>query len=452
MRKTTMDLTEGPILKKLLLYAFPLILSSLISHLYTTADTVMVGRFVSAQAMAAVGATSQPLNLVNNFFLGVSLGVNVTCGNLKGAKKDRELIEAMHTCVLMGMLSGIFITLVGIPVSQSLLIAMDTPQEILTDAILYIRIRFAGAPVMMVGRFCAKILYGLGDTRTPTIVSIISGVVNVVFNAVFLLVFRMGVAGVALATILSATVEAVVYLYLLFSPRGQYRLSFSKLRLRWNYVRDVLTVGIPSGFSNSIFSISNIMLQSCVNGFGYVVIAGNTAANDVVSYANLVIQNMGSACVAFTAQCYGARNFARVDKLVKTAVPLCLGVVLIMCVPLTLFGKDLLRLYNSDPEVAEMGYYKMMFSCWGYLANGPQDVFSGCVRGFRKANIALLCNLGGTILPRLVWIWFVVPMMNTPTMLYMIYPISWFITAVLMGCSFFHYRRKLTNTLLPEAT
>lgn len=442
-KKPGLDMTEGPILKKLVLYAVPLVFNSVINQLYSTADTMMMGWFAGTEAMAAVGASGHPMNLLVNLFAGLAIGVDVTCGNLRGGKKTKELSECMHSSVLMGLLIGFFISVWGLLLCDPLLRSLDTPVEILDDAVLYMKTRLYFGPVWMLTTFCSSILHAHGETRIPTLISIFSGLLNVCLNVVFVPFMGMGVEGVALATGISQAANAVALSILLFSPKGAYRLTFSGLRLRWKHVVSILTVGIPNGLSNIVFSVSNVLLQSSVNSFGYLVVAGNTAATHVSAYLTLVLNAFRSACVSASAQCCGAHKLERLDKLVKTAIPAGLMMVVLLGIPMTLFGKNLMALFADDPAVPQYGYPRLLFTCWGDLLFIFVKVFGGCLAGMRKSSVSLMCDLFCIILPRVLWVWFVVPLMHTPMMLYAIYPISWFFAAIATGVSFRHYRKKL---------
>lgn len=449
LKKSGLDMTEGPILKKLILFTVPLVFNSVIDQLYSTADTMMMGWFAGTEAMAAVGASGHPMNLLVNLFAGLSMGVNVTCGNLRGGKKTKELSECMHSSVLMGLLIGLFISVWGLFLCGPLLRSLDTPVEILDDAVLYMKTRLYFGPVWMLTTFCASILHAHGETRIPTLISIFSGLLNVCLNVVFVPFMSMGVEGVALATGISQTVKAVVLGILLFSPKGAYKLTFSGLRLRWKHVVSILTVGIPNGLSNIVFSISNVLLQSAVNGFGYLAVAGNTAATHVTAYVTLVLNAFRSACVSASAQCCGARKPERLDKLVKTAIPAGLVMVVLLSIPMTLFGKKLMALFTEDPMVPALGYPRLLFTCWGNLLFLLVKVFGGCLAGMRKSSVSLICDLVCIIAPRLLWVWFVVPYMQTPTMLFAIYPITWLFAAIFTGVAFRHYRKKMETEILP---
>ena len=250
-KRTTLDLTEGPILRKLLMFALPLMLNSVIEALYSTADTVMMGRFAGTDAMAAVGASAQPINLLVTLFAGIALGVNVTCANLRGARKEKELRECMHTAVMAGFLAGCLVAVVGLLACRPLLVAMDTPKKILDDAVLYMSIRLSSGPYWLLAAFCNNIFYAHGDTNTPTTISLCSGLVNVGLNVLFVPVMGMGVEGVAWATNASLLIKAVVLMALLFAPKGVYQLRFSKLRLQLGHLRRIMAVAFLPALTGS---------------------------------------------------------------------------------------------------------------------------------------------------------------------------------------------------------
>ena len=442
-KRATLDLTEGPILRKLLMFALPLMLNSVIESLYSTADTVMMGRFAGTSAMAAVGASAQPINLLVTLFAGIALGVNVTCANLRGARKERELHQCMYSSILTGFLAGCVVAVAGLLLCRPLLVAMDTPKNILDDAVLYMQIRLSSGPYWLLAAFCNNIFYAHGDTSTPTIISLLSGLVNVGFNVVFVVGMGMGVDGVAWATDVSLLIKAVALMALLFAPKGAYRLRFSQLRLRTVHVRRVMAVGIPAGLNSIVFSVSNVLLQSAVNSFGTLIVAANTAADNLGGYVSLIMNAFVSAVLSGASQCYGAGKFKRIDKMMGKALVASILMVTVAASVMTIFARPLLLLFDSDVKVANAGVPKLMFMCWGYIIFSITQVHASGLKGIRKATPALLATLGGVILPRLLWVWLVIPKMHTPAMLYLIYPISWAISAVVLIAVYNHYRRAL---------
>ena len=446
-KRTNLDLTEGPVLRKLMLFAIPLLLNSLTQTLYSTVDKIMVGQFVSTNAMAAVGASSPPLNLMVQLFTGFALGVNVTCANLRGAKKDKELAEASHTAVLMGLLVGVLIAAVGAPICRPLLQSMDTPTNILDDASLYMLIRLLGGPTWMMSTFMANVFYGHGNSRLPMVLNLGSGLVNVCLNALFIFAFGMGVEGVALATVAAEAINTVVYFLVLYNPKGQYRLRLKEIKLHLHHVKRVLSVGVPAGIGNIAFSLSNVLLQSSVNSFGDSVVAGNSAADSVNAYVNVFMSSLASAALSATSQCYGAKKHKRIDEITNKATLGIMALVAAGALLITLLRRPLLGLFvkkdvDGWQEVVELGIPKLMILCWGYIIFSIPQVLAAVLKGIRAATSATICNMGGVIVPRLLWIWFVIPHMHTPGMLYAIYPISWSISAVLLVFTFFYSRKK----------
>ena len=320
---------------------------------------------------------------------------------------------------------------------------MDTPKKILDDAVLYMSIRLSSGPYWLLAAFCNNIFYAHGDTNTPTTISLCSGLVNVGLNVLFVPVMGMGVEGVAWATNASLLIKAVVLMALLFAPKGVSQLRFSKLRLQLGHLRRIMAVGIPAGLNSIVFSISNVMLQSAVNSFGTLIVAANTAADNLGGYVSLIMTAFASAVLSGASQCYGAGKFKRIDQMLAKAL---LGSVLMVAAAasvITIFAKELLLLFDSDVNVANAGMPKLMFLCWGYIIFSVTQVYASGLKGLRKATTALFCTLGGVIVPRLFWVWLVIPKMHTPAMLYLIYPISWTISAVVLVAVYYRYRRAL---------
>lgn len=446
-KRTALDLTEGPVLRKLMMFAIPLIINTVVQTLYSTVDKIMVGQLVGSQAMAAVGASSQPLLLIVHFAGGLAVGVNVVCGNLKGARKERELRECMHTAVMMSLLAGLLVAGVGIPLAKPLLLTMDTPTEIMDEAVLYMVMRLAAGPLWMMGSFLSNIFYAHGETRIPMVLNLVSGVANVLINGLMLTVFRMGVEGVAIGTMASQAIDAVVYAVILYNPRGEYRLRVRETKLQLGHARKIMAVGVPAGLNNTVFSISNVVLQSSVNSFGATVVAGNSAADSIAAYVSVFMNSIASAALSAASQSYGAGKHKRIDEIV---IKSCLGsMVLVACAAslVTVFARPLLSLFVKKTEegwqdVVEAGVPKLMFCIWGYIIYSVSQMLSGCLKGIREATPAMLCNAGGAIVPRLLWVWFVFPHINDPNWLYAIYPISWVISTCIMAVAFFHYRKK----------
>jgi len=443
--KTALDMTSGPIFRKLFLYAYPLMLRSIINTLYSTVDKVVAGKCISTAAMAAIGASAHPINLVANMISGLSVGVSVCCGNYIGGRKQRELRECMHTALLLGFLGGCLVGLLGAVTADPLLTAMDTPASIYRDAKVYMMIRFAAYPLALMNTFCCCIMNANGDTKTPTVVSLISGAVNVVFNLLFVLGFHMDIAGLGWATFLSHLTDTVILIWILFYGKNGYKMRWQELKLWWSHMRSVFSVGIPSGMSTTVFAISNIILQSTVNSFGETVVAGNTAAGSCSNYVNIVLASFASACVCATAQCYGAYNFERIKLVVKRSLQGSLCLSFGMALVITIFARPMMGVFTDKAEVVTAGIPLLMFNCWGFLIHAFGNIYGSALRGIRKSSISMVINLVGGCIPKVIWVLTVMRVVHTPIALYCVYPVSWIISSSMM---FFAYRKNFKQLVL----
>lgn len=449
----TMNLTKGSVVKQMLLFAFPIMLGNILQQLYNVADRVVVGQFAAngEVALAAVGATSSAILLILGLFNGMAVGVNVICANFLGARKEKELRQSMHTSVMVAALSGLAVGLVGVLASKGILLLMATPTDVLEPATLYMQIYFMGVPASLVYNFGAGILRAHGDTKRPMYILMISGLINVALNLLLVIVCKRGVDGVAIATAVSQLVSAVVVLWILFNPKDQYKLTVKELKVHKKQLFSIIRIGVPSGLGGMVFSTSNVILQSSVNSFNSaVIIAGKTAAGDIAALVYQIESALYSTCVSFSGQCYGAREYKRIDKLVLWSTLICIGCYVVMGVVCTFFAQPLVALFNSNPEVIEVGIVLLLLQVWGYIIYAPSEMFLGCLRGMKQAIVPTLLNLLGVCLPRLLWIWFVFPYNRTILMLYLCYPISWLISTVLQGAYYIIYRKKLNRKMTQQ--
>ncbi|MBO5953406.1 MAG: MATE family efflux transporter [Oscillospiraceae bacterium] len=442
MKRHSMDLTTGPVARQLLAFGLPLIINAAINLLYGIVDKSMLGIYVGDAAMAAASVSNSPFNLIYNLFSGVAVGALVCCGNYLGADDRGNLRRCMHTAMSTGFLLGLVVLIVGLPLSRPVLVALGTPEELLSDALLYFRIRFAGCPVTMLNAFTVSIMNAHGDTKRITLLGIGSGLLNVVLNFVFLLVIKLGVAGVALATLLSGLANLICKLAIMFSPKGEYQLRVSKLLPDFKHMGRLLAVGIPNGLNSAVFSFSNVLLQSTVNSFGTAVIAGSSAADSVIAISGLAYQGIPAATVATLSQCCGARNYDRIREVVRKALLVCHVFVDSMCVVCLIFAQPLLGLFTQSPEVVEAGTIKLIFYCGGYFIHNFGQIYVAAIKGLRRSTAAFLVNVFSVCVPRVLWVWFVVPLVPTPAMLYLIYPISWLISAAMLGITYHSCYRK----------
>lgn len=447
MRKShAIDLTHGSIMKKMIAFAVPIMLGNILQQLYNVADRVVVGQFAAngEVALAAVGSTSSLINLILALFNGLAVGVNVLCANLLGAKREKELRENMHTSMLLAVISGLAVGLLGIVLSKAVLQLMDTPADVLNAATLYMQIYFMGVPALLVYNFGAGIMRAFGDTKRPMYILLVSGLVNVILNVVLVVGFKRGVDGVAIATAVSQLLAAIVVLKILFDRKDQYGLTVKQLKIHKKQLIAVVRVGIPSGFGSMAFSLSNVLMQSAVNSFdSAAVIAGKTAAMDITAIIYQVQAALYATCVSFSGQCYGAGLLKRIDKLVVKACLVCEVAFATMAVVCTIFPRQLIALFNSNPDVIDVGVMLLLLQIWGYLLYAPSEMFLGCLRGMKLAVMPSMLNLIAICVPRLIWIWFIFPLNPTLLMLYLCYPISWTISSTFQGTYYFIYRKKL---------
>lgn len=447
----TMDLTTGSVAKKLLVFAFPILISNLLQHFYNAADNIVVGQYAGKVALAAVGSTSSATVLILNLFNGLAVGANVICANLRGAKKQNELSRCMHTAILLAVLGGFFFSALGVAVSRSMLAMMSCPENVIDQAALYMRIFCLGIPASMVYNFGAGILRAHGDTKRPMIILTVSGIVNVCLNLVFVIVFHMSVAGVAIATIISQLISAIAVVCILFRPKGEFQMRFRELRIHKKELRNLVAVGVPCGLNGLVFSISNITIQATVNTFGDTVMAGSTAASSIGDFIYLILNGFYTACVSFSGQCYGAGHYRRIDQLLMRGIAMCVGFVVLLSIAASVFSRQLIGLYNPDPEVIEAAIPKLLILGWSYIIYTFSELTLGCLRGMGKSAIPTLLNAFCICMPRLLWVWLIVPLMPSLGMVYVCYPISYVFSSVCLGAYYYICRKKLRESAVQGA-
>lgn len=445
-KANSLDMTEGSITKKLLLFALPILASYLIQHFYSIADSVVVGNFApdGTTAQAAIGATNPAINMLQNLIVGISLGANVVCSKLRGAKDHKTLRKGMHTAVTLSAACGFLLMCLGIWLSEGLLTATNTPKEVLPSAIAYMRIRFLGMPAMIIMNFSIAILRSNGDTKRSMYILTASGLVNVALNLILVICFRMGADGVAIATIVSQYVSMIAILWILFAPNDEYKLRLNELQISKQLLWNIIAVGVPCGISSILHSGTNLILQSTINHFGKVVIAGNAAATSINCIVYLVNDAFAAACLSFAGQCYGARAFKRLDKLAVTASVYNGGIVLAIAGIITVFARPLLGLFNPDPIVVEAGVFKLILLCWTTCFFGIGEIFVACMRGMGKSLAPMIVNIICICGVRLFWATAVFPLLpNDPRYLYFCFPISWIIGMFAQLVNFIICRKKL---------
>jgi len=445
-----MDMCSGPLAGKILLFSFPLILSGLLQLAFNAADMIVVGRFSGAQALAAVGATGSTCALLTNLFMGLSVGTNVAVAQGIGAQDYHKIRNTVHTAILSSLICGAALIFVGLFLSRPLLALMGTPEDVIDLAVLYMQIYFAGMPVIMVYNFGSAILRAMGDTTRPLYFLTIAGVLNVILNLVFVIVFHMSVAGVALATVLSQAVSAALVVRSLTLLDGPFNLDLRGMFIDKASLKEMVRIGLPAGIQSSMFSISNMLIQSTINSFGSVAMAGNTAAANIEGFIYVGMNCFHQSALSFSGQNYGARKLDRVLKtlwvcmLLATIAGLTLGILTIV------FDKELLALYTTDPAVVEYGMIRMFLFGVTYFTCGIQEVFAGCLRGIGAALMPTFISLVGICGLRVAWIYTVFAAVPTLEMVYWSYPVSWVVTSLIDAVCFFVLFRRMKRRFAAE--
>ena len=451
-KNDSLDLTTGPILGKYLAFMLPILASNLLQNLYNAADKAVVGQFAGDNALAAVGSTGSAINLLICLFTGLATGSNVICANLRGAANMRDLRKAMHTSILLAAVCGVFLAFAGFAVSKPFLRLMSSPENVIDLATKYMRIYFVGVPVSLLYNFGSGILRAFGDTKRPMIILALSGLVNVGLNLIFVICFHMDVDGVAWATVASQAVSAVAVLWILFKPNGRFNLKLNELTFHKKELLSVVRVGLPCGFNGMMFSLSNVIIQSSVNGFGELVVAGNVAADSVTNLVYQMIASSSTANISFSGQCFGAKKYKRIDRMVVTSISTCLISISALALLATLFPNFFMGLFTKSEAVMQAGYAKLMIVCWGYLIYASSECVTGALRGMRESTIPTLLNVLGICAPRLLWVIFLFPMNRTVAFLYLCYPVSWIISAVAQVIYFIVVRKRVRRQGLCMAT
>ena len=438
-----MDMCNGPLLPKMLSFAIPLMLSGILQLLFNAADIVVVGRFAGSDALAAVGSTSSLINLMINLFIGLSIGANVLAAHAYGSGKKEELKDVVHTSVATSLISGIALVFIGFVLAGPALRLMDTPEDVIDQSILYIRIYFCGMPASMAYNFGAAILRAVGDTKRPMYYLSIAGVINVGLNLIFVIVFHMGVAGVALATIASQTVSALLVLRCLLKTDGDYQLILKELKINRRTLLQMVRIGVPAGLQSMLFSISNVLIQSSVNSFGSVVMAGNTAAVNLGGFVYTALNSIYQTTLSFTSQNYGAHKFKRISRILLIGEIIVLVIGVILGSIMYLFADTLLLLYSTEQEVIRIGILRIGIVCTTYFLCGMMEVVVGSLRGMGYSIMPMLVALAGTCAFRVFWVMVVFERFKTLECLYWSYPISWLMTFLIhLICFILVFRKK----------
>lgn len=446
------DMCSGPILSKMLRFSIPLMCSSVLQLLFNAADIVVVGRWAGDNSLAAVGSNTALIGLLTNLFVGLAVGANTLAAKYYGARDRDELHRVVHTSILLSILSGLILAVIGVLGARTILVWMQTPDNVLGLAALYLRIYFLGMPATMVYNFGAALLRAEGDTQRPLYFLSLAGVVNIVLNLFFVIVCHLDVAGVAIATVISQCISAALVLRCMVKDTGPLHLDLKKMRLHPKTMRQILQIGLPAGFQGILFSLSNVVIQSSVNTFGEVIMAGNSAAANIEQFVYVSMNAMYQATISFVSQNFGAGNYHRIRKIVLRAQACVLAVGVILGNAATLGGRVLLSIYTTSPAVIDAGLDRMHIVCALYAICGMMDVMVGGLRGIGYSVMPMLVSLVGACGLRLLWIAtiFQIPQFHTIQMLYWSYPVSWIITLGVHVICFLWAMKRVKRKLLPE--
>ena len=445
--KYEIDMCNGTLMDKLISFSLPLMLSGILQLLFNAVDIIVVGRFTGRQALAAVGSTTALINIFTNLFIGISLGANVLAARFYASGKEKEMSETVHTSITLALISGLVMALAGVLLARFALNLMGTPNDVIDQSVLYMRIYFLGMPFFMLYNYGAAILRAVGDTKRPLFFLVISGMTNAVLNLVLVIVFHMGVAGVAIGTIVSQLISSILVLRCLYTSNTSYRLYFSKLGIKTQYLKQIFQVGIPAGIQSTVINLSNALLQSSVNSFGSVAMAGYTAANNIFGFLYMSVNAVTQSCMSFTSQNYGVKKLKRMDRVLLDCMILSVGVTLTLGCGAYFFGPELLKIYTSDADVIRCGVEVLAFTTVPYFCCGIMDLLPGALRGMGYSGVPMILSIIGTVGTRIVWIFGLFPAHRSLSFLFISYPVSWIITIILQAVCFCFVRKHVHQSV-----
>lgn len=446
-----MNMCEGSLVGKMLIFTVPLMFSGILQLLFNAADTIVVGRYAGKEALAAVGSTSALINLLVNLFMGLSVGANMLVSRYYGAGKEKDIGETVHTSITVAAIAGVILALIGNVFAKPLLLWMGSPEDVVDLAALYMRIYFAGMPVTLVYNFGAAILRAVGDTKRPLYYLSAAGVINVLLNLLFVIRLDMSVAGVALATVLSQVVSVILLIRCMCQMEGSCRLELKRLGIDKGKAILLIRNGLPAGLQGTVFSLSNVLIQSSINSFGSVAMAGASAAANVEGFTYVAMNSFQQTALVFTSQNLGGGKFERIPKILRNCILMVTIVGLSMGGSSYLFGKQLLGVYSTDPAVIAYGVDRMKWISLPYFLFGIMDVMVGMLRGLGYAVVPMLVSVVGVCGLRIVWIFTVFRQFPTLDVLYSSYLVTWIITETVHMICFAVIWRRLKGKLFSES-
>ena len=443
------DMCNGPILGKMLKFALPLMCSSMLQMLFNAADIIVVGRYGAEHSLAAVGSNTALINLLTNLFIGLSVGANVLVSKYYGARKREDVRATVHTSMMIGLICGIMISVIGIIMARQLLTWMQTPHDVIEPAVTYLRIYFLGMPAMMVYNFGSAILRAVGDTRRPLYFLFMAGIVNVLLNLLFVIGFRWDVVGVGVATVVSQTMSAFLVIRCMMHEQGDVGLRLNELRINREKLKDIIRIGLPAGLQGTIFSLSNVVIQSSVNIFGADVVDGNSAAQNIEGFVYFAMNAFHHATLSFTSQNVGGGRMDRIGKILRTGLICVIVAGVVAGGTAVIFAEPLLGIYTDSAKAIEAGMTRISFICGTYALCGIMDVMVGSIRGMGYAVMPMIVSLIGACGLRLLWLAtvFQIPKYHCIECVYASYPISWSITIIAHVACYVIVRRKYRRSM-----
>ena len=431
-------MTEGVIWKEILLFSIPLLLGNLFQQLYNAVDSVVVGNYIGAQALAAVGSSAPVINLLVSFFMGLAVGAGVIISRYFGARKKEELHIAVHTSLALTFAAGLVMTLIGVLISPYVLQWVGTPSDVMESSVLYLRIYFLGILSVMVYNMGSGILRAVGDSRNPLYFLIVSSVTNIILDMLFVIVFHMGIAGVGWATLIAQTISAVLTMLLLMRTKEEYQVKLKHIRFHKHMLYEIVRLGLPSGLQNAIVSFSNVIVQSNINAFGSLAMAGCGSYTKIDGFAILPVMSYSMALTTFTGQNMGAKKYDRVKQGAKTGI--LMSVITIVCISalLLMLGPNVLAIFSSDPTVIKYGLYMMHVLAPGYIFLAISHAFNGIIRGAGITTVPMIVMVTCWCGLRMVWILTSVPLFHDIGVVFMGWPLTWIASALWL---FLYYRK-----------
>lgn len=451
-RDNDMNMCSGPLFGKILIFSLPIMAMNILQLLFNAADMIVAGRFSGSEALAAVGATGALINLIVNLFMGLSVGTSVIVAQDCGAGQPDAVSRSVHTSIAISIIGGLIVMVMGLALCEPLLEIMGTPKDIFDLSVLYMKIYFIGVPATMVYNFGAAVLRAVGDSSHPMYYLIITGIANVILNLFFVVVMHMSVDGLAWATVISQYLSMLLIMACLFkSDNAAIRFIPRQMRIDGHKLAQIVKIGLPAGLQGLLFSISNVLIQSAINSFGYTMVAASSAASNVENFVGTTMNAYYNAAITFTGQNMGAKKYDRIDTVAKVCTVLIFATWILLSGAILLFGRQLLAIYTSDPEVIELGMLRLNVMMVAYFTCGTMNVYPGLTRGMGYSILPMLCTLIGACLMRIVWLATLFTWYPTVIMLFACYPVTWALAGLGQVGSFFYARHQIRKQAMPEA-